>query len=355
MSLHLARPDLLHFVTYSSARKESAPSAVMLNANELPWAPYAGGDGLNRYPDPQPSALLARLAQIYGVTPEQLLVGRGSDEAIDLLIRGFCRARQDAIVISPPTFGMYRVCAQLQGAEVVEVPLQACDGFALRPQALIDAALARSAKLVFICSPNNPTGQLASREAILAVADALDERALVIVDEAYVEFADQPSLSEAMPGRSNLLVLRTLSKAFGLAGARIGSLIGSPAIIAFLRGLMAPYPLSAPSVAAALEALSDTRTEAFSGHLAQIKAERKELAERLQAHPEVIRVWPSDANFLCVQWRDACAVAAHLAARGIIVRDLSRYPGLSQCLRLSIGTSAENAAVLAALAAEECA
>lgn len=351
MSVRLARPDLLQFVPYSSARKETAAAGVMLNANESPWPPYAGGEGLNRYPQPQPAALTQRLAQIYAVDEDQLLVGRGSDETIDLLVRGFCRAERDAVLISPPTFGMYRVSAQLQGARLIEVPLRSEQDYAVDAAEIISRAQVEPVKLVFVCSPNNPTGQLANRDDVLRIADALRDRALVVVDEAYVEYARSASYSEALDGRDNLLVLRTLSKAFGLAAARIGCLLGERSIIAFLRGLMAPYPLPQPSVGAALQALDPALDAPRAAQIAATIEQRERLRTALQSHPLVQRIWPSDANFLCVRWNDSAAVARDLADRGIIVRDLSRYPGLDNCLRLSIGSRAENQTLLDALAA----
>ncbi len=349
MSLQLARPDLLSFVPYSSARQEASAAGVLLNANEWPWAPFAGGEGLNRYPQPQPAELVNRLADIYAVDPDMLLVGRGSDEAIDLLVRGFCRPGIDAVVTSPPTFGMYRVSAQLQGAAAVEVPLLAARGFAVDADALIAAAHSANAKLVFVCTPNNPTGQLADRADVLRVVDALRDQALVVVDEAYVEFADAPSYTEAMHERPNLLVLRTLSKAFGLAAARIGTLVGEPSIIAFVRGLIAPYPIPQPSLVAALAGLDPVNDELRAQRLAQTRAERVRMAKEFEQSPWVSKVWRSDANFLCIQMPDSQRVLAALAASKVIVRSLARYPGLADCLRISVGTREENSAALAAL------
>ncbi|HKZ72869.1 MAG TPA: aminotransferase class I/II-fold pyridoxal phosphate-dependent enzyme, partial [Steroidobacteraceae bacterium] len=213
--LELARPEILALQAYEYAEWDA--SLERLHANELPWRALgdASAAGLNRYPEPQPHELVARLAELYGVAPDALLIGRGSDEAIDLLVRAFCRAGTDAVVICPPTFGMYAVAARIQGAAVRSVPLRAA-GFELDAAAVLDAC-GPDVKLVFLCSPNNPTGnRLAGRE-LRQVIEGTAERALVVVDEAYVEFADAGSLAGQLDRYPNLVILRTLSKAYGLA------------------------------------------------------------------------------------------------------------------------------------------
>ncbi len=228
--LDLARPELLVLKPYSSARMEAGKAAVMLNANESPYAPFAGDAlALNRYPDPQPAALLDQLGRAYGLDAGQIFVGRGSDEAIDLLVRAFCRAGRDAVLISPPTFGMYAVAAGVQDAAVVAVPLQSERDFALDVDGVLNAARVYPVKLVFVCTPNNPTGGSVPIGQITGLATALAGRALVVVDEAYAEFADTPSVTSLLDQHPNLVVLRTLSKAYGLAGARLGVLIAAPA------------------------------------------------------------------------------------------------------------------------------
>lgn len=348
--LALARPELLSLKPYSSARMEAGRAAVMLNANESPYAPFEQDAlGLNRYPDPQPAALLAALANDYGVSPSQLFVGRGSDEAIDLLVRAFCRAGEDAVLISPPTFGMYAVAAGVQGARVVAVPLDPARDFALDVDAILQTELERPVKLVFVCAPNNPTGGDVPLAQVRDLALALQDRALVVVDEAYVEFAGRASATTLLDAHPNLAVLRTLSKAYGLAGARLGCLIASPEIIGLIRRIMAPYPLPTPCVAAALSAFTDPARATRAAHLAQAKAERQRLANALQAHPAVQHVWPSAANFLVFRVADARATWQALLDRGVIVRDVSHYLGLTGCLRVSVGTPAENDRFLSGL------
>ena len=252
--LELARPEILALQPYSSARIEATGGEVMLNANESPWPPsgVVTDPPLNRYPDPQPCSLVERLAELHGVATDSILVGRGSDEMIDLLVRAFCRPGRDAVVTCPPTFGMYSVCAAVQGAPLLEVPLD--EAFEIDFGAL--ATVPDQARLVFLCSPGNPTGGLAPLAAIERLAEVLRGRALVVVDEAYIEFAAAPSAASVLQRHANLCVLRTLSKAWALAGARIGCLLASAEIVGLLRRIMPPYPLPTPSTAAALAALS---------------------------------------------------------------------------------------------------
>jgi histidinol-phosphate aminotransferase len=354
--LSRARPELVRMKGYSSARMEASGGRIFLNANESPWASAGDAAGrLNRYPDPQPSALRERLAALYGVPADALLVGRGSDEAIDLLTRAFCRAGVDGILVSPPTFGMYQVCAEIQGADVVKVPLDAARGFALDVDAVLEA-VRYTTRIVYVCTPNNPTGGVVPREDVQRLAATLAGQAMVVVDEAYGEFADAPSFcaDAARPG-GNLAVLRTLSKAHALAGARIGVLVADPDVIALCRRIMAPYPLPQPCVEAAERALAPDALAATRLRVAGLRRERVRMAAALAGLPRVVTVFPSEANFLTVRIAEAAAAYKALLARGIVLRDVSRYPGLEDCLRISIGTAAENDAVLEALSALEAA
>ncbi|HEX7374360.1 MAG TPA: aminotransferase class I/II-fold pyridoxal phosphate-dependent enzyme, partial [Steroidobacteraceae bacterium] len=243
--LSLARPDILQLQPYQHATWD--PSLERMHANEMPWR--AQGDnsvaGLNRYPEPQPKALVERMALLYGVPAASVLVGRGSDEAIDLLVRAFCRAGEDSVVITPPTFGFYKVAAKIQGAQVVEVPLLR-PGFQLDTEAVIAAG--RRAKIVFLCSPNNPTGNLLDEGAMLRVCRELAGTALVCIDEAYIEFAGRPSLAARLGEFPNLVLLRTLSKAYALAGARLGTLLASEEIVGLLKRIIPPYAIPASTV-----------------------------------------------------------------------------------------------------------
>ena len=352
--LDRARAEILALQPYSSARMEARGAAIMLNANESPWAPVGCAESvLNRYPDPQPPMLRACLADLYAVAPEQVLVGRGSDEAIDLAVRAFCREGRDAIVISPPTFGMYAVAAHTQGAAVIEVPLTT--DFRLDVDALL-ARVTENTKLVFVCTPNNPTGALVPLQSIARLAEALRDRALVVVDEAYFEFTSgATSATSLLPLHDNIAVLRTLSKAYALAGARVGTLIAHSKIVALLRRIQAPYPLPSICVDAALAALASAAVEESRARIAVLLREREQLARALPSAAGVRVVYPSTANFLCVRFADAAKVYKNLVELGIVVRDVSHYSGLADCLRITVGTPHENAQLLAALGLREAA
>lgn len=343
--LSLARPEIRAFRPYSSARMEADEASVMLNANEA-WGNGSsdGGVLLNRYPEPQPGGLRARLAELYEVAGDNVLMTRGSDEGMDLLLRAFCRAGKDAILITPPTFGMYAISAGVQGAGVVEAPLDA--GFGVDVDAILDA-VSPAMKLVFLCSPNNPTGTLTPLAKIERLATALAGRALLVVDEAYIEFADAPSAAALLPRHANLVVLRTLSKAWALAAARVGVVLAHREVAALLERILAPYPLPAPSVELVLQALS--RPEAMRERIGRVRGERERMAGLLGALTGVREVLPSAANFLAVRFDDAHAIQARLAAAGIVVRDLSGQPRLADALRITIARSEDNDAVLDAL------
>ena len=350
--LSLVREDLRGFAGYSSARRAGVTGSIWLNANESSWRnPADGGVGANRYPDPQPAALRERLGAVYGVRAEQVLVGRGSDEAIDLLVRALCEPGRDAVVVSPPVFGMYAVSARLQGAPLVEVPLvDDAAGFRSDLAAIGDAALAAGAKLVFLCSPANPTGQAMAPADILALARRLDGRCLVVVDEAYGEYNDQPSMAASIDTQPNLAVLRTLSKAHALAAARIGCLLAAPELIAVLRNCQAPYPLPSPCVQLALAGLSEPALVQTRSRIITVRAERERLHHELQGNPAVRRVYPSQGNYLLVRFHDAEAVFQQLLAAGVVVRDMRASPQLGDALRISIGSPQENDALIQALA-----
>lgn len=350
--LSLVREDLRAFAGYSSARRAGVTGSIWLNANESSWRnPADGGLGANRYPDPQPAALRERLGAVYGVRAEQVLVGRGSDEAIDLLVRALCNPGRDAVVISPPVFGMYAVSARLQGAPLVEVPLvDDASGFRSDLAAIGDAALATGGKLVFLCSPANPTGQAIAPEDILALARRLAGRCLVVVDEAYGEYSDQPSMASMIDAQPNLAVLRTLSKAHALAAARIGCLLAAPELVAVLRNCQAPYPLPSPCVQLALAGLSEPALVQTRGRVITVRAERERLHHELQDNPAVRRVYPSQGNYLLVRFHDAEAVFQRLLGAGVVVRDMRASPQLGDALRISVGSPSENDALLQVLA-----
>jgi histidinol-phosphate aminotransferase len=321
---------------------------IRLNANEAPWT--GPGDPfsrpLNRYPEIRPSRLRATLAGRFGCRPEQLLVTRGSSEAIDLLVRTFCRAGQDRIVIAEPTFSMYAHYAAVQGADVVGLPTDPDRDFAIDADA-IDTACDDSVRLVFLCTPNNPTGTTIERASIVDLLQRLAGRAAVVVDEAYIEFAGAGSVATLLPEHDNLLVLRTLSKALACAGARCGAVMGAAEIISMLDAVQAPYAVATPVVECVENALAGNWLGDAEAHAREIVAERGRMAESLAAHPAIERVWPSAANFLLVRCNDVDAVREAAQQAGILLRYLS--DPLADCVRITIGSPEENERLLQAL------
>jgi len=341
------RADLAAFQPYVSARKTGLDGRIRLNANEAPRADDGAAFGANRYPEPQPAALRERLAALYGVPQARLWLGRGSDEAIDLLLRAFCAAGLDNIVTHAPTFGMYRIGAQLQGAQCRALAMRAADGFALDPERLLALADGNT-KLVVVCSPNNPTGAL-HHDALGFLAERLAGRALLVVDEAYVEFAQAPSATALVDRHDNIAVLRTLSKAHALAGARVGALVAADDVAAFVARIAAPYPLPLPSIQLAIAALQPEALARTQRRIATTIAERERVARALAASPSVREVWPSSANFLLARFDDGNAALQRALAAGIVLRDVSAQAGLEHCLRITVGAPSENDALLGAL------
>jgi histidinol-phosphate aminotransferase len=344
----LARPDIVALKAYEHAVWE--PELERLHANELPWRSFAdeSSAGLNRYPEPQPRELVERLAALYDVAPNSVLVGRGSDEAIDLLVRGFCRAGQDSVIICPPTFGMYSVAARIQGANVITVPLKADAGFALDERTVLEKCTP-DVKLVFLCSPNNPTGNLLSEDSIISLTRALEGRAVVVVDEAYIEFSGTQSLARKINELPHLAVLRTLSKAYALAGARCGTLIADPEVVALLRKVIPPYAIAQLSMEAVLRVLDPPQLAVSKERLATIVSERHRMLPALGKLPNVTRVWPSASNFMLVEFEDIPLALARSRGARLLIRDVRGYPGLGRCLRITVGSPEQNNRLLEAL------
>lgn len=337
--LSLARPEIVALKAYSHASWD--PAFDRLHANELPWRAETDRSlaGLNRYPEPHPQVLAERLARLYGVQADQLLPGRGSDESIDLLLRGFCRAGVDNVIICPPTFGMYAVAARIQGAAVREVPLRATEGFALDTDAVL-AACDANTRIVFLCSPNNPTGNAMDPAAIEQLLKALAGRALVAVDEAYIEFSGDASLTTQLDRYPHLVVLRTLSKAYGLAGARVGSLIASPEIVQLLGKVIPPYSIPQLTIEAVLNTLAPAQLAIHRERVAQVVVERERLRAGITGARGVIRVWPSVANFLLVDFDSPERVLAAARDAKLLIRDMRNVS--PQSLRISVGTPEQN-------------
>ena len=272
---------------------------------------------------------------------------RGSSEGIELLIRATCRTGIDDILICPPTFGMYSAYAQVQGAGIVEVPLLRDDGFSLDLPG-IEAAWSERCKLLFLCSPNNPTGNTAPAVQISQLCELLDGRGLVVVDGAYLEFAAEDPSGELLDRYPNLVVLRTLSKALGLAGVRCGVTLADPAVIDMLARVLPPYSLSTPCTDAVLAALDEAT--ARQSDIDRLIAERTRVAEALAANPRIERVWPSDANFLLVQATEADKLVSDARAAGVLIRDFSQSRYTPGCVRITISTRDDNNRLLEAIA-----
>ena len=348
----LARPEIVAMRPYSSARTEAPGEGVLLNANEAPWSLLAGSEWearLNRYPDPQPRELVGRLADLYSVPADQVLVTRGSDEGIDLLTRVFCRAGQDAILQIPPTFGMYKIAAQSQDAAIVSVPRSAEDGFRLPEQDVLDALRADDRiRLVFLTSPNNPTGDVVREGFLEQLLEQARGRAVVVVDEAYAEFCRRPSASDWVGRYPQLVVLRTLSKAWAAAGLRCGVVLAQPELLALLRRVIAPYPLPSPVTALALRMLQEDVLKRQRQLLRELEVNKQTLLTVLEGRPFVTELFPGEANFVLVRAERAAELLVFCANRGVILRGFPADPLLRGYIRISVG-SAQDIETLAAV------
>jgi histidinol-phosphate aminotransferase len=346
--LDLARPELRSIRPYVPGAYE--PGCIRLNANESPWR--APGDdserGLNVYPPPRPAVLQQKLAEYYGIEQRQILVTRGSSEAIDVLIRGFCAAGRDSILVCPPTFDMYRLYAGIQNAGVVRVPLLADRDFALDTDSIL-AAVDGAVKIVFICSPNNPTGQSMARADLERICRATAGRALVVIDEAYHEFAAGGDFLELRSRYEHVVLLRTLSKFVSLAGVRCGLIVADPDLIEFAQVVLPPYTFPTPSIELVEQALSQDSLRVSEERIGVLKRERARLSTALRDVPQVVHVYPSDANFVLVRTRDALAFRETARRADILVRTFDD-PLLKDCVRITVGRPADNDLLLQAVA-----
>uniref|UniRef100_UPI0040475F21 histidinol-phosphate transaminase n=1 Tax=Algoriphagus sp. TaxID=1872435 RepID=UPI0040475F21 len=338
----LLRPHLRQLQPYTSARDEySGSEGVFLDANENPFGSSTSQD-FNRYPDPYQTALKQEIAKIKGANPAQIFLGNGSDEAIDLLFRAFCNPGQDNIILLPPTYGMYGVSAAINGVEVRNVPLT--PDFQLQPEKILSAVNAHS-KILFLCSPNNPSGNAVKREDILFLLENFP--GIVVVDEAYIDFSEGASLLTVLDRHPNLLVMQTLSKAWGLASLRLGMAFASPELIRVLNQIKPPYNISGLTQETVLSALQNKGKVAEFIQL--ILEERKFLQKELERLPYILRVHNSDANFLLVQFEHPNQVYEDLVKEKIIVRNRSSVLHCAGCLRITVGTREESIALLQAL------
>ena len=338
----LVRVNIRELKPYSSARDEYSGSAsVFLDANENPHNPP-----LNRYPDPKQLELKTVIAGMKGQPGAKLFLGNGSDEGIDLIFRVLCEPGRDNVITVDPSYGMYAVCAQINDIERKSVLLR--EDFSLDPDAVLNAVDVHT-KMIFLCSPNNPTSNSLDREAMLRIIDNVN--CMVVVDEAYIDFSSEQGMLSLLPEKRNLVVLQTLSKAWGLAGIRLGMVFAHPELIAYLSNVKYPYNINTLTLELATAWLTDPKNS--RGWIKEILAERQKISDQMEALQFVEKVHPSDANFLLVKMKDPVAVYDFLKQKGIIVRDRSQVPLCTGCLRITVGTEAENHILLEALSAYE--
>lgn len=335
----LIRPELLELKAYSSARDEFSTSErmVFLDANENPYA-----SELNRYPDPYQTELKSKIAELKNISSNYIMLGNGSDEVIDLLVRLCCIPYQDNILIFPPTYGMYKVVADLNAVNVKAIELNA--DFQIDVNQAINA-IDTQTKLIFVCSPNNPTGNIMNRENVLKLLDEFD--GLVIVDEAYQDFSAKASFLENFEDFENLVVMQTFSKAMGLAGARLGMCFVNPKIIKYLNRIKPPYNVNNLTQQAALKTLNNYSK--VQTQIDEIENEKLKLSKALDQIAWVRHVYQSEANFLLVKVDDANKRYRELLEQKIVVRNRHNQPGCENCLRFSIGTPDENTILIETL------
>ena len=345
----LVRKNVQKLTPYQSARRIGGNGYVWLNANEYPVAPnfQLTEQNFNRYPEAQPEQVINRYAQYAGVTPEQVIVSRGADEAIELLMRAFCEPETDTVLYCPPTYGMYQVSAETLGIKTKTVPTKSnwqldLDGIKQN----LD-----NVKLIYVCSPNNPTGNLIDQDDIKTLLKLAENRALVIIDEAYIEFYPNSTVVSWLANYPHLVILRTLSKAFALAGLRCGFTLANKPVIDALQKVIAPYPLATPVADIATQALSKDGINTMKLHVINLNNQKEKLANQLSALEIVEEVYPSEANYLCVKFQSNKEVFSKLWNEGIILRDQSKSIGQDGFIRISIGTQAECEAVITALKA----
>ncbi|NER11232.1 histidinol-phosphate aminotransferase [Muriicola jejuensis] len=329
----LIRKNVRNMTPYSSARDEyvsDGSEKIFLDANENPF-----GDGINRYPDPQQRILKSQLAERKGVSPDQILLGNGSDEVLDLIFRAFCEPGRDNVITVPPTYGMYSVLASLNHVENRKVLLK--PDFTLDLRGLF-TAIDEGTRIVFLCSPNNPSGNSLPPEQITEILNNF--KGLVVLDEAYIDFSDQKSWVTVLSDYPNLIVTQTFSKAYGMAGIRLGVCYASVEVVTVLNKIKPPYNVNELTQRAALERLRES--ESIEGEVEVLRSERRKLERALDGLDFVRHVYPSDANFILVEVDDADRRYSEILKRGFIVRNRSNQPLCENCLRFTVGTPEEN-------------
>jgi histidinol-phosphate aminotransferase len=335
---------------YLSARRIGGKGHIFLNANESPRSEEYVLDSskLNRYPECQPPEVICAYAQYAGVTPEQVLVSRGSDEAIELLVRTFCEPGEEEILFCPPTYGMYSISAETCGVGMRTVPPLA--NFQPDVPAIVsELGKGKKIKVLFFCSPNNPTGTVIEKSSLLAILDATAGKSIVVVDEAYIEFCPELSMVALLAQYPNLVVTRTLSKGFALAGLRCGFTLANPEVIGLLLKVIAPYPIPEPVAQIAAQALSSTGLQKMKERVAWLNRLKADLKETLIASPFVNDVFEDHGNFLLARFNSGSILFKTMVDKGIILRDFGNKPMLSDCVRITIGDEAEMNEVVSVL------
>ena len=344
---------MLALQPYDSARSQISgeDGLTLLDANEniLSSAEFFSEEipYLNRYPDPRSSDVLEKLSELYHVPEESILVSPGSDLCINYLIRAFCRESVDKILINPPTFGCYKIFAELQGCESIEVPLLKDAGMQMNVPEVIAKIESEAPKIVFLCSPNNPTGNAMHEEDIEAIVRAATNKAIIVIDEAYIEFTDRISWASRLEEFPHIAVMRTMSKYYGLAGVRLGCLIGHPDLISILRRVISAYPVPASSAYFVRNALTEENRSKLAEANKIILSERRRMLEALEKLDAVLHVYHSDANFILFEVSDRDAMHKKLLSEGIVVR---KYGPSGNAVRLTIGKPEDNDKVLEVLA-----
>ena len=338
----LVRKNILSLKPYASARDEfKGVASVFLDANENAYGSPLGHD-FNRYPDPVQNDLKSAVAKIKGVPVQNIFIGNGSDEVIDLAIRIFCEPGEDEIIICPPTYGMYQVSAHINNVGIRKVPL--LPNFGLDVAGILNA-VKPGTKIIFICSPNNPTGNNMAQQDVIELAERFS--GLIVIDEAYINYSRQPSFISSLTRFANLLVMQTLSKAWGLAGLRIGLAFGSEDLLALFNKVKPPYNIGIASQQLAIDALKNAAQ--VNGWIRDTVKERERVIAALLQLPCILEVYPSDANFILVKTDGADALYNYLTEKKIVVRNRSREFMCEDCLRITVGTPVENILLLEAL------
>lgn len=348
----LVRENIKSMKAYASARStaKAMDNLLLLDAAENPWSPFEDGaecfHNLNLYPEPQPADLLRKFSGLYGVPADNILITRGSEEAIRLLLQTFCDPRKDAIITCPPTFAMYPIEAQIHDITNIKIPRTGDLADRLSVDQVVKTATDQTqhVKIVFICNPGNPSSTSLPVEEVKTLIRELSDCAMVVIDEAYIEFADHPSFATLLSGHPNLIILRTLSKSYGLAGLRCGCVLAHEQVIASMKKIIAAYPVPRPTQVIAAKALSTEAIERMKGRQGDLKRERDRMVEALKDCPGIKRIYPSTTNFLCVEVPDVQKCLKVFRDLNILIRD--RSAAIPHAVNIAVGPREQNDRVI---------